>query len=206
MFAAALLFAAAASAPVVLAPTHHDLTVRIDPASEVLHGKARIELQNPSAQPVREASFLLYRLMKVTKAGNFTQNVVTFDDFPKLQLNQVVVALPEPLAPKAKTTIEIEYEGPLVGYSETGMLYVKDKIDPEFTIVRMDSWAYPIPGFPSNAVNRRAPLSNYTYVARIDVPKDLVVGRCASARPRRPRRTEVLAHRSLRKGARLTSV
>jgi hypothetical protein len=26
----------------------------------------------------------------VTKAGNFTQNVVTFDDFPKLQLNQVV--------------------------------------------------------------------------------------------------------------------
>jgi hypothetical protein len=64
MFAAALLFGAAASAPVVLAPTHYDLPIRIEPASEVLHGKARIEPQNPSAQPLREASFLFYRLMK----------------------------------------------------------------------------------------------------------------------------------------------
>jgi hypothetical protein len=51
MFAAALLFGAAASAPVVLAPTHYDLPIRIEP-------------QNPSAQPLREASFLFYRLMK----------------------------------------------------------------------------------------------------------------------------------------------
>ena len=168
MFAAALL-------AVILAPTHYDLAVSIDYKAEVLHGKARIELQNPSAEPVREASFLLYRLMKVTKAGTFTQKVVTFDDQPKMQVNHVVVELPEPLAPKAKTTVEIEYEGPLLGYSETGMLYVKDKIDPEFTILRMDAYAYPVQGVPSRATNRRVPLPEYTYTAHIDVPKELVV-------------------------------
>ncbi|HYU25230.1 MAG TPA: peptidase M1, partial [Thermoanaerobaculia bacterium] len=90
-------------------------------------------------------------------------------------MNHVVVALPEPLAPKGKTTVEIEYEGPLLGYSETGMLYVKDKIDPEFTILRMDAYAYPVQGAPSRAMNRRSPLYKYTYTARIEVPKELVV-------------------------------
>jgi len=36
---AALLFAAAASAPVVLAPTHYDLAVHIEPASECCTGR-----------------------------------------------------------------------------------------------------------------------------------------------------------------------
>ncbi|HYU25229.1 MAG TPA: hypothetical protein VEO74_08510 [Thermoanaerobaculia bacterium] len=66
MFAAALL-------AVILAPAHYGLTLSVDYKAEVLHGKARIELQNPSAEPVREASFLLYRLMKVTKGGKFTR-------------------------------------------------------------------------------------------------------------------------------------
>lgn len=169
------MLAAAALIAAVLAPTHYDLAVSIDIKAEVLRGNARIEVQNRSAQPVREASFLLYRLMKVTKAGKFTQNVVTFDDEPKLQVNHVVIALPEPLAPNAKTTVEIEYEGPLAGYSETGMLYVKDKIDPDFTIIRMDAYAYPVQGVPSRAANHGLPLYTYTYAARIDVPKELVV-------------------------------
>jgi hypothetical protein len=170
------LVVGAAGAQVVLAPTRYELTIDVDYAAEVLRGAARVTLENPSSKPVAQASMLLYRLMKVKSANvPFTQTVVIFDDAPKLQVNQIVFTLPQPLAPNARTTIEMQYDGPLVGYAETGMLYVKDRVDPDFTIVRMDAYAYPQPGFPSRAINHGFPLRNYTYTARITVPKELVV-------------------------------
>jgi aminopeptidase N len=176
------LHAGRSVAPVVLSPTHYDLNLRVDYSEEVLHGAARIVLANLSERPVPEASLLLYRLLRVRRVRGerganlaFRQAVVAFDDFPKLQVNQILVTFPEPLAPRTSTTIEIEYEGPLLGYAETGMLYVKDRIDPEFTIVREDSYAYPEPGFPSLEVDRSAPSSSFTYSARITVPAGLVV-------------------------------
>jgi len=169
-------------AQVVLAPTHYDLSVEVDFDAEILRGAARIVVRNPSTESVRQASLLLYRLLRVKAVRDdhgkdlaFSQGVVAFEDFGKLQVNQILVSLPEPLAPGAQTTIEVRYEGYLVGYSETGMLYVKDKIDSEFTILRADSYAYPSPGYPSSVVNRSAPLRDFTYSARITVPKDLTV-------------------------------
>ena len=181
----ALLFvltSGVADAQVVLSPTHYDLSVEVDFDAETLRGTAGIVVTNPSAESVRQASLLLYRLLRVKAVRDdhgkdlvFSQSVVAFEDFGKLQVNQIVVSLPEPLAPGAQTTIEIRYEGYLVGYSETGMLYIQDKIDPEFTILRADSYAYPSPGYPSLAINRRAPTCDFTYSARITVPKDLTV-------------------------------
>jgi hypothetical protein len=172
-----------AGPPVVLSPTRYDVSFDVDYAAEILRATARVELENPSGQPVREASLLLYRLMRVRGVRDglgkdlvFRQAVLAFEERPKLQVNQVVVALPEPLAPKARTAIEFQYDGPLLGYVETGMLYVKDHIDPEFTILRMDSYCYPVPAYPSMVSLRLNVLKwKFDYSAKVTVTRGLVV-------------------------------
>ncbi len=169
-------------AQVVLSPIRYELSFEVDYAAEMLRGTTRIVVENPSTQPVRQASLLLYRLLRVTDARDdqgskldFSQAVVAFEDFRQLQVNQVLVTLREPLEPRARTTVELKYEGYLLGYAETGMRYVQDRIDPEFTILRDDSYAYPQPGYPSIAVNRSAPEWKFSYSARITVPRGLTV-------------------------------
>ena len=168
--------------PLVLAPTHYDVGFEVDYDAEVLRGTARIRLQNQSTASVREASLLLYRLLRVKAVRDdqgmalaFSQTVVAFEDFAQRQVNQLLVTLPDPLAPGARTVIEIQYEGHLLGYAETGERYIQDRIDPAFTILRDDSYAYPRPGVPSSAVNRSVPEASYTYSARITVPLELTV-------------------------------
>lgn len=167
----------------VLSPTRYDLRFDVDYAAEVLRATVRVELQNPSERSVPRASLLLYRLMQVRSVQNdqgrelpFEQAVVPFEDFGKLQVNQVLVTLPQPLAPGSRTTIEVQYDGHLLGYAEAGMLYVKDRIDPEFTILRSDSYCYPEPGYPSQA-SRRLSVTRwkFDYSAKVTVPRGLVV-------------------------------
>lgn len=172
----------AAGAQVVLSPTHYQLDFELDYEAEVLRGTARVVLENPSEEAVHDASLLLYRLLNVKAVRNdqgqdlaFRQTVRAFEDFGKLQVNQIVVTLVEPLAPGAETAIRIQYEGHLLGYAETGMGYIQDRIDTEFTILRDDSYCYPQPGYPSFAINRSAQERSFTYSARVTVPKDLVV-------------------------------
>jgi hypothetical protein len=169
-------------AQVVLSPVRYELGVALDFDAEILRGTAGIEVRNPSARPVRQVSLLLYRLLRVTAVRDsrgrelrFSQSVVAFRDFGPLQVNQIVVTLGQPLAPKAQTGIQVRYEGYLLGYAETGMRYVQDRIDSAFTILRPDSYAYPSPGYPSMAINRGAPLRDFTYSARITVPKGFTV-------------------------------
>lgn len=169
-------------AQVVLSPTRYDVGFEVDYDAGVLRGTARIVVQNPSTESVREASLLLYRLLRVKavrddegKALAFSQTVVAFEDFAKRQVNQILVTLPKPLGPGARTAIEVQYEGHLLGYAETGERYIQDRIDPAFTILRDDSYAYPQPGHPSSAVNRSAPEASFSYSARITVPLGFTV-------------------------------
>jgi hypothetical protein len=55
------------------------------------------------------------------------------------------------------------------------MRYIQDRIDPEFTILRDDSYAYPQPGYPSYAITRGIPQANFTYTASIKVQRGLMV-------------------------------
>jgi hypothetical protein len=103
---------------VVLSPVHYDLSVEVDYEAEKGQRGARIELSNPSDEPIGEASFLLYRLMRVgtvvDEKGDdleFTQNVVAFSDFGKLQVNRLLVSVREPLPPQGRAAMVIEYEG-----------------------------------------------------------------------------------------------
>lgn len=160
-----------------LRPVQYDLDVQLDLDRQRIHAVARIRLRNDDTSPVRSASLLLYRLLDVRAVRDasgaprpFRQRVVAFEDMGKLQVNYIEVPLDQALAPGQETTLEVEYEGYLLGYRETGMLYVQDHIDTTFTILRPDAYAYPQPGYPSQAANRRAGLPTYEYTARITVP------------------------------------
>lgn len=165
-----------------LQPTRYELDLRVDFKEELISGSARITLRNGGASPVREASFLLYRLMTVTavhdEKGNtipFRQAVVAFEDSPKRQANHVLVPLAPPLQPGKSAVVRIDYGGYLAGYAETGSLYIKDAVDEAFTIIREDADAYPTVRVPSSAANRAAALPEFDYVARITVPESHVV-------------------------------
>ncbi len=169
--------AAAGQDSLVLRPVRYDLTFDVDLDQERLRAVARVRLRNESAVPVRSASLLLYRLLVVSavrdaggQAKVFRQQVAAFDDFGKLQVNHIEVPLDPPLAPGRETLLELEYGGHLLGYSETGMLYVRDRIDTSYTLLREDAYAYPQPGFLSQQLNRRAGLPTYEYAARVTVP------------------------------------
>ena len=169
-------------AQAVLAPVRYEVGAELDYGSEMLRGTTRLVLENRSATPVRQASLLLYRLLHVGtvrddsgRALRYTQRVVAFTDFGQLQVNQIVVALPQPLAPGRRTTLRLEYSGYLLGYAETGMAYVQDHIDTAFTILRDDAWAFPRPGLPSIASLRSTPPWSYSYAVRITVPRGLSV-------------------------------
>lgn len=165
-----------------VAPTHYRLDVRIDYEGERLEGTARVTVRNVSGQAVRELPFLLYRLMQVEAARDgagrplpFEQRVVAVEDFTRQQVNAIAVRLPGPLPAGEAATVELDYGGHLLGYAETGMAYIRDRIDPAFTILRDDAHAFPGVGYPNRGINRAAGLPSYEYQATIEVPESLVV-------------------------------
>lgn len=171
--------AVAQSAPdtLLLRPTRYDLSVQLDLERQRMDATVRLRLRNDNQVPVRTASLLLYRLLDVRSVRDpsgapraFSQRVVAFEDFSKLQANHVLVPLSPALAPGEEITLEVLYGGHVLGYAETGMLYVRDRIDTTYTMLRMDTFAYPQPGYPSDAVNRRRGLPVYDYTATITVP------------------------------------
>lgn len=172
----------ATARPAPLAPRRYELDLAVDFKEERIAGSARITLENTGGSALSEAPFLLYRLLSVTAVRGsdgaplaFSQNVVAFEDDPKRQANQVRVLLTPPLEPGASAVVEIAYGGYLAGYVETGALYIQDRVDEAFTILREDADAYPTVRPPSFESIRAAPPPEFDYVARINVPESHVV-------------------------------
>ena len=160
---------------------HYNLDLSFDFQEGYLNGICDVTIENKSDKPVNEIPLLLYRLMKVASIQNqqgeeleFVQGVVSFSDFEKLQANSVTIN--ENIKPQSATTVRIKYEGYLLGYQETGMRYIKDKISPDFTIIRNDAYSYPILAKPSIAFLRKNIASNnFSYRINITVPDSLMV-------------------------------
>jgi hypothetical protein len=165
-----------------LETTRYDLQVVVDYDAEKILGRCRLTVHNPTGNPISTIPLLLYRLLEVTAitggqgaAIPYRQKVLSFEDWEQIQANFVEATLPEPVAPGQSQTLEIAYQGYLFGYSDEGWMYVKDHIDKEFTFMRMDGFGYPIVGYPSFQVNRKAGLGSFDYTLSVTVPEGLVV-------------------------------
>jgi hypothetical protein len=105
----------------------------------------------------------------------FTQQILSFEDWEEMQVNYINVKLNNPVMKNDSGKLIIQYEGCLLGYTETGMMYVKDKIDEKFTILRPDCQAYPSIGVPSWKINRLGGMQIFDYQISVTVPDSLVV-------------------------------
>ena len=177
MHAIALLFALTIH-PVPYTLERLELNLTVDYQQKRIDGGARLTVRNTSDQPVQMVPILLGRLMKVNNANGlaFEQTIATFEDEPMRQVNAVTLHLSKPLAPGKSTTVSLDYGGYIVGYTETGNLYVMDRVAEDFTIIREDAYSFPALGVLSRAVNRKISRSDFTYDAQITVPKGYIVG------------------------------
>ena len=161
---------------------HLDLVINLDYAERGLTGRGLMTFQNHGQEAVRRVPLQTGRLMQVTSvrdvhgaALRYTQDVVRFADWPAMQVNQVWIELPAAVPPRSAVTIRVDWEGILVGYQETGMMYVRERIDSAFTLLREETGAFPVVGVPSVAAMRAAPREDFTFQARITVPAHQVV-------------------------------
>lgn len=167
---------------ILLKTVNYNLNIKVDFQKEKLYSTCELTVLNPSNKNIQTIPLLLYRLLKVSSIkdefGNpmsFKQQVVSYEDWEAMQVNFVEIKLRNPILQNETKKIIVEYSGHLLGYSETGRNYVKDKIDPEFTIIRPDCQAYPEIGYPSIKANRRAGLQSFDYIIETTVPDSLQV-------------------------------
>jgi hypothetical protein len=164
-----------------LAMTRLDLGLALEFSDGSLSGWARYRIVNAGDEPVRDVPFNLGRLMRVREvrvvgpqgivtALDFSQGIEAFSDSPKRQVDHVVVRLAEPLQPGDSATLRLDYGGFLVGYTETGSLYIQDRVDEQFSILREDAFAWPSLGTLSLSTNRVAPRPGFDFRAEITVP------------------------------------
>jgi hypothetical protein len=175
-----------------LAMNRLELSLDLNHEDGSLTGSASYEIVNLSDTPVYEVPFNLGRLMTVQSAssvegGNleFSQDITVFVDSPRRQVNHVLVSLPRPLAPGSEVILRIEYSGFLVGYTETGSLYIQDRVvwnalapyqpDGRFSILRTDAFAWPVLGTLNTRLNRVAPRNDFSFSALITVPEPYTV-------------------------------
>jgi len=158
------------------------LDLRVDYGQAELGGAATLGLRNASDVAATAVPLLLGRLMTVASvtdaAGTplaFTQRVVVFADDSIRQVNAVTVRLPAPLAPGDSARLVVRFGGFLVGYTETGSLYIKDHVARDFTILREDAFAFPVLGAPAWTAYRSVRREPFAFAARVTVPAGLVV-------------------------------
>lgn len=165
--------------PLLPAATHYSLTYRVFPDEQRLEGRAEVTLQNGTAEPLRQVPFLLYRLLDVQAVNGedgapleFVADIVRHADDPNLQVNLVTVGLGAALAPGALTRVTLEFEGSIHGYREVWG-YVRDTISRKYTLLREDTFAYPMVGFATGA--ERTLENRFTYDLQVSVPRGYVV-------------------------------
>lgn len=156
--------------------THYALKVQLSPKEESMRAQARMTIANSTDKPQLEIPFLLYRLLEVESVVDetgapleFSQTIVRMADEPKLQLNLVKVRLPRPLPQGASTKVTLKYKGFIYGYREVWP-YVRETIGEEYTLLRPDSLAYPLPALPSLPSFFELLHKPFTYDLQVTVP------------------------------------
>lgn len=160
----------------------YKLDIRIDYTANNLSAYCELLIENNTEQALKKVPILLYRLLSVNsvldknnKALTFSQNVVSISGWEKLQVNYIEILLNDSLPIGGRQIIKIDYEGYLLGYTESGWRYVKDNINKDFTIIRTDGFGYPVIGYPNDNDMLIIVKESYDYLLKVTVPNDVMV-------------------------------
>ena len=157
------------------------LDVKLDYSTKKLYGTCEITFSNGTDRTIEHVPILLYRLLSVTGAGDenhmalpYTQKIVSISGWEQIQVNYIEIELEEALLPGEQSTIALEYEGYMFGYSADGWRYVKDNIDRNFTMIRTDGYGYPVIACPNERDMMPAQV-RHEYTIKVTVPDGLTV-------------------------------
>ncbi len=159
----------------------YTLEMDIDYGQRSVNANCELLLSKTTGEQTTEIPLLLYRLLEVTSVSvngeniPFQQEITSLEGLDVFQVNYVQIFLPEAFSKMKDYQVNIEYEGTIQGYSETGLTYVKDNIDGHFTIIRPESLPYPICGTPQFSTLKDISTQHFTYDLKVTVPDSLYV-------------------------------
>ena len=160
---------------------YYDWDIKIDYQKKKLFAVNELTILNDTDCEITSFPFILYRLLEVNSVSidgisvPFHQEIKSFRDFDIFQVNTIAVKPANPVLSGDSIKIRIDYEGTLLGYAETGLSYIKDRIDPAFTIIRPDCLPYPVLGKPQFSTLKSIHTQSFHYQLKAGVPDSLFV-------------------------------
>jgi len=114
-------------------------------------GAYQVSFRNVSDGPLSSLTLLLNPGLSFTKVTgsngsllSSTSNVTAIAGYELLELNVAKVQLPEPLDAGKRTEVVVHYKGYLTNMSYMAVDGVKETLSPSFTMIRADSFGYPV--------------------------------------------------------------
>lgn len=160
----------------------YSLEFDVNPEQGNMQVQGKMKVLNQTDYQVDELPFLLYHELKIETIADdsgrklcFEQEITPFDNEKNFQVNFIRIKLDKPLLPGHTNVCYVKYSGSLNGYADV-MAYVKDSIDPDFSIIRNDCFAYPVLTYPSNKYWMQAVNYEFDYHLEVLVPANYIVG------------------------------
>ncbi|NVJ99514.1 MAG: hypothetical protein HWE25_15280 [Alphaproteobacteria bacterium] len=180
---AALCFAQSATATEKLELLNATLVARFHFAEKATDGQMvgayQVSFRNTGNTPITSATILLNPGLKVDQivgAGGarlqYTNHIAKVGGFGALELNVIDIPLATPLKKTGKRQeIVIHYRGFLEDLSVAGLSGVKETLHPDFTMIRAQSFVYPVFANPNKqAIHTAWAHKPFHQVAFLDIP------------------------------------
>ncbi len=148
------------------------------PKNRGVSAAAWVRFRNTSSAPISNITLLLNPNLTVTKIVGTRNRTLRFStklkdiDNSDLELNSISVKLSSPLKPSDSTEFSVQYKGDLKSLNLYGDTFPIDTLNPDFTMIRMDSFIYPVISEPSaKALETYKKHQRYSPTAKITVPQ-----------------------------------
>ncbi len=158
----------------------YELALTVDPDHSLLRGTAAITVNLQDRHP-NELLLMLNKGLTVQEAKldskqlNIIQKTSPFKDLPEFKVNMVKIEVDQHTPLKSPTILSLSYQGRLQSYQNV-FGYLKDRIWEKFTLIRLDSFAYPTIA-PSPEFKTLVPFivsQRFHFNLHINVPSDFV--------------------------------
>ncbi len=161
-----------------LVPVDYLLDYTIDIDNGILISNAEVTILNTSKERVENIDVLINKGLRVTSCNHYFNQHIRPINIPfnnkKLLINHVEIRPISPLKPGSMIKVKLTYHGRIEGYQEV-FPYIKDRISREYTLLRPDSFSYPIISKPDfNILISGLPRQRFTYTLIVRVPNNYV--------------------------------
>lgn len=141
-------------------------------------GAYQVSFRNKSKGPLSSLTLLLNPGLNFTHATgpknvalSISSNVTPVAGYELLELNRATVRLPKPLKAGRRTEIVVHYKGYLTNMAYMAVEKVKETLNPSFTMIRADSFGYPVFAEPKrSSIDTAFAHKPFQQVAFIDYP------------------------------------